>query len=442
MNQRDKLIINESINVIKTLYTPSFERDGNKGTVDNPFENIDEAADYIITLEKEALENNPRHTSGMCFTMDGHKVPSWNLPNIGFNSPEKPDDHFFFNHVACFPGQNRSQRNRFVLKPNLTRRKFLFRGQDKHHVPCVPTLFREEGKDYFLEEMILCQEMEVLLKSHPLVRLFELYGFNLLGIPMELGVNFGGINQHYSTHTRFLDLTSDINVAKFFAVGKYQKEKPHYSPTDLDSDSLGVLYFYDMFPEGCEFQAYAPLGAIVFHLSTMGKQIFPRSGAQKGFLLDMAKWLNFDDIPFVHKVYFRHNRDISKRIIESFEYGNILMPPSILDEYWDEKMSNNRTDRLVSEDALMINLSRNPGETKSSLIRKLKSRGFSICKRNPTFSENQLKKYFQDIKNGWWQDVFCKDISFYGNDGIPYTQAFFNLPKMPDYHKYFYEKSN
>lgn len=438
MDKTYERIVNESLELYKLLYKPQFRQNSNIGTSENPFDNIDEAASFILDIESNILKYNPRSTPTIVADNYGRGLPTWKWPEIGFNSPELPDSHYFFNCVKAQSGEGNSGRLRFSLKPNLSRRKFLFRGQQQYFERCVPTLFRDPDKDYFLTEMILGQEMEVLIMSHPLVQLLGIHGFDLKGIPMELSINYGGINQHYSNHTRFLDLTSDIEVAKFFAVGDYHKSKPHYTPSSLGEESLGVLYYYDMLPSGCEFQAFAPLRELILHLSTIGKQIFPRSGAQRGFLLDMANGVNFNRLPNVYKVYFRHNRDIAKRIVEAFDYGDRLMPQSILDEYWDEKMSDSRTDRLVSTAAVAINKSRNKHETTSSLTKKLKRLGFSVSNRKPTFTNNQLEQYYLDIKNGWWQDVFCKDLSFYGRDGITLTEAFKNLPLREEYRRYFY----
>lgn len=431
--------MNEGLNRFGAFYQAPFDTHFAMGTEDNPFDNIDDAADFILRLEKDALEKQSRpKPAAIMDPRNRQLLPTWRWPGIGFNAPDLPDHHYFFNHVTVPPGQHDTGRMRFSLKPNLTRRKFLFRGQDQYHKRCVPTLFRDKDKDYFLSEMILCQEMEVLIKSHPLVKLLGIDGFELNGIPMELSINYGGINQHYSNHSTYLDLTSDIEVAKFFAVGVYHKTRPHYTPSLHENNSLGVLYFYDMFPQNFEFQAFPSPHNFIWHLSTIGKQIFPRSGAQRGFLFDMVKGLNFNNMPNVFKVYFRHNRDIAKRIVESYDYGEKIMPWSILDDYWDEKMSSRATDRLVSIDAVQINLERNRHETKSSLLRKLKQRGFTITNKRPVFTAEHLRSYYQDIKNGWWDDIFCKDLSFYGEDGAPMTRAFLNMPSRREYQSYFY----
>jgi hypothetical protein len=70
----------------------------------------------------------------------------------------------------------------------------------------------------------------------------------------------------------------------------------------------------------------------------------------------------------------------------------------------------------------------------------LKNRGYTVINSSPCFSDDQLNSYYQDIKNGWWQDEFCKNIYFYGEVGKSYQEAFRLLPTRDEYKQYFISK--
>lgn len=406
------------------------------GTEENPFQNVHEAFDYIKKQEKVALLNTSHYPVGnkmlLIDPFTGVPVPSWLDPDTAFLSHDYPLDSFIV---------TKQQSGMFSFKPNLAGKKFLFRGQvedyrDKEkNIVCVPGLFRDKSQDYFLSEMILAQEMWALIDSHPMVKLLGLNGVELCGYKFKMHTNYGGISQHYFNKTRYLDLTSDEEAAKFFACCDYHFNDDSYTPHT--KDGIGVIYYYEIVMP-LAFQKFPP-GPIEpsFHLSTIGKQIFPRSGAQHGYLIDISKGLDFNNLPYTRKVYFRHDAIVSKTIYEKAKKGLVYMPNNILDEYWREKISSSKTDRMVSEAALLINLNNNRNETKSSIVKKLKSRGFTIYKGSPTFTPNQLSSFYEDIKNGWWEDFFSKDIYFYGKDGRPYQEAFRGLRTNPQYEHWF-----
>lgn len=402
------------------------------GALEYPFENVHDAFDHILQIERVALENDfylkMLHYQGICCDLNGNIVPKWLQPDTAFMAHEYPEDAFIVT--------KQQPSNTFQFKPNLSHRKFLFRGQVKDYPTCKPGLFRDSNQDYFLSEMILQHEMWCLIDSHPLFQLLCKKGIKLNGHDFKMYTNYGGICQHYFHKTRFLDLTSDVETTKFFACCDYNQKDDSYSPHM--KDGVGVIYFYEIVMP-MAFQRLPKENAEPsIHLSTIGKQIFPRSGAQHGYLMDLSKGIDFNSLPLTRKVYFKHHAKISEDIYNQNNQGLKIMPPSILDKYWREKMSSTRTDRSVSKAAIEINRQLNPRETISSLQKKLKQRGFTIRNDAPRFTEEQLGSYYQDIKNGWWEDVFCKDIYFYGSDGIPFQEAFRTLPSRKEYETAFY----
>jgi hypothetical protein len=404
---------------IATIYLA----DTNKGTQDTPFEDINEACKYIKKIEVEAYDNDG-YLNTTIAKMDYFYDRKYQLFRIPFAHPYVTLLENRLPHNAFIVNQLESHR--FSLKPNLYRRKFLYRGQSKYYDRCVPTLFRDEKQNYFLKELIWGDEMTYLISSHPLVKLLG-DGVSLLHDKFIFEMNYSGLAQHYGTKTGLLDLTSNLGAAKFFAVTNYNSTTNEYEPF-LSNDEIGVLYYYEIkMPH-----AFHPNEEKGYHLSTIGKQVFMRSGAQHGFLLEMSKDSNFNDFAEVHKVFFKHVPAISQEIFDKQNQGKELFPVDILEKAWRAKMNNIATKKKVSLQAVLNNQKRNQNETIMSLIRKLYNEGIIVDNYIPQFTSAQLKEYYDDIKNGWWEE-FCKDIYFYGTDGALYKEELLNLPNRSEY---------
>ena len=87
-------------------------------------------------------------------------------------------------------------------------------------------------------------EMQLLIKSHPLVKLLS-NGVDILHKNFSFFINYGGLAQHYYNKTRFLDLTSDMEAMKFFATTNYNWNNDEYTPV-LDTNELGIIYCYEL----------------------------------------------------------------------------------------------------------------------------------------------------------------------------------------------------
>lgn len=398
----------------------------NKGTEENPFDNILEACEYITKVEQDAYRQDSFLNTVIadykyCYDTiaDRFRYP-FDSSYVSLYQNNFPEDSFIVNRVA-----NREDRNliRYSLKPNLYKRKFLYRGQNKYFENCTPGLFRDENQDYFLEEMLLCQEQMLMVQTHPLVQLLN-QGVDLNHHRFIFEMNYGGLNQHYYNKTAFLDLTSDIEAAKFFAVTKYENQI--YSP--YDKEGVGVLYYYDLqMPEAFkDHKGYS--------LSTIGKQVFMRSGSQHGFLLNMKKGLNFNHIPEVHKVFFRHDPKISKAIFDANMQGYIFFPTDTLEIAWKRKMDEMKVQKRISLDAVQYNVSINNGETVESIEHKLKSYGIHVDRAyKPHFTADELDQYYESIMYDNFWERFCDNIYFYGNDGEMFRQELIRLPEREQY---------
>lgn len=401
-------------------------KDGDYGSESNPFENIDEAAEYVKGLEKVRLGNDSfrRFISNTPYFINEQRLFAipWASPYASLiNCPNRIEDGFVVNQLVS---------RRFCLKPTLVNHKFLFRGQAEFHSPCVPNMFRKHDETYFLKYNIFSNEMSILLKSHPLIQFFE-KGFEAFNDFFRLEINYGGLSQHYYNKTQFLDLTSNIEAAKFFAVTDFDFDNNKYVP--YLKDGKGVLYYYDIEP-GAFTKGYYPN----YQLSSIGKQPFMRSGAQHGFLLAMPRGLDFNNLPQVRCVYFKHNKDITNRIYKDSLEGKKYMSDDILQHHWYEKINDPVRKNEVSQDALNLNHKFNPKTSKRKLLQRLKDAGITVNRNYiPEFSQKELDEYYYSSIQNYWED-FCKDIYFHSPEGRVLKGHLFKLPQDPRYRQYFF----
>lgn len=315
---------------------------------------------------------------------------------------------------------------KFALKPNLKNRAFLFRGQSGFYDPSTPSLLRKK-KGRFVVENIFYEEFRLALKDHPLIRLFW-EGIELCGHRYFFEVNYYGLAQHYGFRTRVMDLTSDLDVAKFFAVTDYNEKTDTYSPV-MDESRYGVFYYWDNVRDPLAFQPH--FGE---NLSSIGLQVFPRSGRQKGFLFSMHREQNFNDIPFVKYKLFRHDAAISKQIYKMARRGKLYFPEDELSSL----AQRIRCSKILSGEAFCENLASNPKDDKNANYNDCKTSGIDIdyFKRHITFNDIEKDMFRKKIKKGFWME-FCNQIVFPNdNDGVVMNE-FMNLPNNPAYKKYF-----
>jgi len=402
---------------------------GDLGSRDNPFPNVNAAADYILQLETDRLKNDifRSFVKNTPFYYDpeqkSFRIP-WSGAYVSYlDGPEVIDGGFVVNQLKS---------HRFNLKPNLTNRRFLFRGQAQFYEPCVPNMFRNPKEIYFAKYNVFSCEMKILLDSHPLVQLFN-DGMELFNDRFAFEVNYGGLSQHYYNKTQFLDLTTDIDAAKFFAVTTFDMGRNQYVPHN--DDGIGVLYYYDIEPS-----AFMDVDNSGYHLSSIGKQPFMRSGAQHGYLLEMAKGIDFNKLPQVRCVFFKHDYNVTAEIYQNSNNGSNYMSEDLLQNYWYEKLMDDDRKSVISCEAFLLNYKHNRGTiTKHALLKKLYESGIEVRRNSkPYFSKDMLHDYyFKDAVEKW--EEFCSDIYFYSPEGRILKEHLLNLPKNPAYRKYFYD---
>lgn len=397
------------------------------------FDNIDEALEYVLETERSALEKDlrrqtppmmMRHIPGMFSQSYTDEMVRQAI--VPVDSLDYPQSAWFNNAADDKFVMTRLSSGRYSLKPNLHHRKFLFRGESEFHNPCKPNLSRNPHQRRFTAELIRGQEMRILMMSHPLVQLLDL-GVELCGKVYRFEMNLYGLTQHYYNKTSFLDLTSDPQVAAFFATTKYDWRTDTYSPIEDEDSKPGVIYYYSLnIDEDFGVQNDGRRSP----LSTIGLQVFPRSGRQRGFLYDLSPNENFNDVARVNAVRFRHKTDIARRIYTQYDGGRKLFPDDILMQHWNRE---NKDKDIISNRTALMNKIDNPQMTLAEVESEVRSLGFDIRDYVPRFTREELDAYYAAVnEERLWAD-FCSKIHIPGDKKGEMMQALLSLPSDARY---------
>lgn len=383
------------------------------------YDNIYQARDYILDIEKEALASDERRKTAP-FVMQPR-----NFTHITVDSLDYPFSSYFNKANDSQFIMTRLQSGRYSLKPNLKEHKFLYRGESEYHPQCRANLFRDPAKNYFLDDIIHGDEMFRVILSHPLVQLLDL-GIKLNGKLIRFEMNIYGLIQHYYNKSALLDLTSDINVALFFATQKYDWGTDTYSPIDNKDGDIGILYYYNIDPtKDFNIQSNGEL------LSTIGLQVFPRSGRQRGFLYQQSKGNNFNSHPQLSAFRFRHNAQIADEISRKMKRGKTLFPDDALMHHWRDLARKNN---VVSEDAIRINLMRNPNESFESIKNKLNDEyNILVEDYKSVLTEGELLHYYNAVEHDNLWEEFCNQIFIPGDNAGKMMKDLLDVPNKAEY---------
>lgn len=362
---------------------------------------------HIDEIEKEII-----------YEQDGwyHNLSHFQLPNTDYSAylNDEDDDKFIVTRLAS---------GRFSWKPNLRSRRFLFRGQNRDYGQIRSSFARQSDFKSCILSNIKVKEFTTLVRSHPLFIMFErgivLEPYN---VPFFFEMNYYGLAQHYGFNTGLVDFSSDVWTSAFFAVTKC--ENGIYEPIiDVLEYPYGVLYLHEIKP----LLSFTNWG---LRYSTIGLQVYPRSGRQKGFL-----WNEEAKDPSVTPLYFRHDPTCSSMIFEGQGKGKRLFPKDDIEELANDILSS----KSVSGIAFAENLYLNPGDDARRNCSLLQDNGISIdWNRKQIFTREHLHDFYQDIKNGLWES-FCSQIAFVGSNGSKLLESLKQLESNPYYSHFFKE---
>jgi len=167
--------------------------------------------------------------------------------------------------------------------------------------------------------LALCRRIafEDAIGEHPMVQMAD--QAKLLDSPLY--VDREGLAQHYGLATDMLDVTSNFDVASFFATCGWKPDQLKYEPVS-DNQVTGVVYRITPVLMTSMEQADEPFGPV--HI--VGWQPLPRPEQQRAFVVKMKPGQDFCSLPTVEKFHFQHDAEIAHRIWNAFDRGDALFP--------------------------------------------------------------------------------------------------------------------
>lgn len=248
---------------------------------------------------------------------------------------ENPDDASHVNQWGGFtdqaPGlvfavESRPQYFRLVPGPEFSPR--LYRGQVKCYPSCKPSLYRDElselERSYWFAKV---GELACVLTVHP--ALHELMEWQCEEHIFDL--NFGAIAQHYGYPTSFLDFSRSRDVAMFFAMCSWNRERVEFQPAEPGE---AVLYTMDL--------RRALLDERANSLLPLGGEPLHRPTAQSAFALELGPDDDLADLPWVTCEKFERTEQMVREYWEKFDGGKALLPDDAFDSYI-LKLKKNKT---------------------------------------------------------------------------------------------------
>lgn len=277
---------------------------------------------------------------------------------------------------------------------------YLFRGQNQEFKPCYPSLYRTTPRPLSNAEIFLWRMRLVVFRdmvdSYPIVEhFFNRHNFK---------VDYEGLAQHYGLYTSVLDLTSNLDIALFFATCRYDRDNDCYRPYDDGEEHDGILYVF------CPMLANEPtplrIGDFMKeNITPIGLQPFLRPARQKGYALHIRKGCSTKS--WAYRIKF--SDEDSRHYYEMFHGGEDLWISDILADKTKEIAGLNifsfRTFERAFEEY------RPAGYPKRKLKRELQALGVSLQKQVPEIGFNE-QECIEAIEN--WNDhtgrEFCDTI--------------------------------
>ncbi len=194
-------------------------------------------------------------------------------------------------------------------------RSFMYRGQTTRYPTCQASLLRAAPDDEWQIKALLTlerfrvAELELVLREHPFKAVVDKRGFH---------VDHHGLAQHYGIPTSLLDLTSNVEVAAFFAVARWDREAALFRPMETGT---GVMYRFD-------WAAFGPGYAKFFEPVGFGPGLRP--ARQHAWTFRLRPGVDFQKVPHVSAFEFNHSKAASLEMFERFDGGAWLYPPDCL----------------------------------------------------------------------------------------------------------------
>lgn len=320
----------------------------------------------------------------------------------------------------------RLSNGRFSIKPNITHQGLLYYGNsnfDSVKERLQPNYYKPIqkgsviGHDEFMEYNVLIEQFKMLVESFPLYKLLN----EGIEVDKHLTIRVGNpyaLASAYGLKAPYMNLTSNIDVAMFYATHKYDESNGTFTPAD--EGTIGVVYTYEL---------SLPFG-LTPGLSTLGKQVFPRTFKNKQFLLGMSMNDDFNKNKMVNGFTFRQTLSGSNYYGDKFSNDKSLIPQ---DDFLMKKWK--KYDKKIFREAIINNIKKNPKDDITTNEEILKLKQYKILDGIPRFLKEDLENV--DMLDIW--DTICDDLVAGGtvrfNGDI--DDFLSQVPNMDRYKSYF-----
>jgi len=233
-----------------------------------------------------------------------------------FQKSRLSHDELNCKYPSVLPPEGKFERIRvssgkYILLPIAIDYAYLFRGQGRDYPKNRPTLYRQEKDEFelFIQHLKIMEFRNFLLHL-PQLRFFESNNYH---------IDYVGLAQHYGLQTDMMDLTSDIDVALFFAMCDIPKGGTEYVCKVENKPYIGYIYCVPTYDFSMK---HGKLGETFWgtKLSSIGLQPFERPGAQKGFAYRIENGEELKSLVYS----FSYTRKDSETIFRKFSYGSTL----------------------------------------------------------------------------------------------------------------------
>lgn len=238
----------------------------------------------------------------------------------------------------------------------------LFRGQVRRYLPCVSTAARGLGIDArFMEELSGPNQARLIanmIRTEWFVRLLRETTAAKWLKENHIVLDEMAVAQHYGLPTGYIDLTQSFDVAAFFACCRYDWATKSWTAV---ADGEGVVYavHWRAVPDG-------------YSIRPINLQFFPRPSEQWGWTCEMRLGDDFDKMPFVRKLVFKHDGQASRRILARFSEGGDLFPADPLSEL-AERLTTSQALPVDAAERIAVDLIEDPQGKPGATVQDIRS---------------------------------------------------------------------
>ncbi len=316
---------------------------------------------------------------------------------LKFNRAEFYRDVFSDDYVEGFI---MSYPHGTVIKQS--RKQFYYRGENKLFPETKSSLARKldkitnekEKKLYIIESEIRLIEFYILINKFEIVKKFNNFGISVLHEHLA---------QHYGFATRYVDITSDFEVALFFACCKYNNDKQRWEPlteNDITSNEIaqyGVIFKRDSKYDMLDLLRFSQTNNLYNLILLVGYQPFMRTAKQSAYSLYFSDNNDLKNDDRFELFKFKHSTALSNYIYNKMGNGNEVYPRegliTIIDQLHllqNAKEFSNESFEIYIKDASSID--------KQKLINDLKEINVSIGKSPLNLSRNRIREFNRKLK--------------------------------------------